>query len=1380
MTLVEKVQELQAIQPPLDPTEIKKRIEEWKSQTNYKAPEPVEVKTQGAAEKSGSVAPTTNTPPKKPFSNSLSLSGQSSSFNDNFFINAYNELAKNNTLLKPIDPEETEEEKLTFEAMEDDIYTPQELPQVVLPTVYPGLSINNMANALGFDIFADTSDILEEINLQKKFSEFANKTNTTTIQDQIDLGNIKETSETGVSKFLTGVKQRDENQNLFYNPGFLGKFGAGLSSLFYNYRGASLDDISKLSLQATNGQPVLGLNYEKGIKVDGFSQPLTQAQIKTKIKELEREFVTPDSAEEIDNLRKALTENGGNNLRLYNVEQAQSIVLNNKIDESLGEFNQEKYSKKADEILSLGQNHLNNFEQRVFKAQQKIKKGDFDNEEQKEILQYFIDNGTFPKGKLYNFDTDKFTDIPDAPGVQTVSAETLSKFTGLSSPDLGNDLYDEEGNLIEFDMKVPVNDESVYSVALDKAETTELDVLKNEYVRTHQGVIELAKGTLQLNNNKIKASEIPVDNIEDVKESLLSEDEVSYLNYIVENGKLPKDLKFLDGSTTIKKKFNTKLREYQVLNTALVINKNILTSKDKQYIPEFINAVADDKIYTLNEAQTLQGNLFKSVGLSEYSSGWGEFNYNLGTYDKNIGQNIFAGIPHLAQWGIEIAVFRRLSGNSVNTLFTGLNKISQAYFKGNKYMAAGARWALKGGEEALEFGGAAALKQLITGKEQDIKGSLYAGGSMGFGGAAGRQVISKFQKYIRPQFAKTPLYYLQDTPVWRNFTRNAASAAGGATAYISGGMLMDPLNYEYEKTLETLVTEFGKMYALRGLTTALKSPVGSTRQLVRDWSNTILQMKDLSYNSKKALDVLSIDESVVRDPKINSNQQVAKTAQDAVNKVNEDLANGNITSEEAVKKIKQISESKLALDNQIAVNQAKRQLEKDRETGQAPTRAEEVRTLDKLKNRENLTALDSSTISKLPPELIAQSLGIEPNSGAMSQLNELINREIKIQKIMDGGEGSIILTNNIEYVPASTFKVARSNTKLRNEVYDFLNKKLDLDSSIQRLEAQDTKGMSPLEKNALKKEIETLTKELESYMEGGEVAIEIQKKIDAAAEAELSKQKRLDIQQETDAPLVTSKGEVTSEYLTNDKFVERLKQDGIEATSEDVAVTLSDGTIVYNESKMKNIKDFSTAAHEKVGHAIFFDTFKDSEGLVTEEGINFINDMLDILPTSIKEQVKAEVESRYDTSKPENEWYEENLAVMAEFMKDGKIKYRKSIGEQIRAIVPFLRESGLKKINIEDPKDAFKLMQGLTEGLPEAQRAASEISVEQAGKRLTEQAVAETEAKDQPKKSVKVKNRAQELIIKSKSEEKLTKRRRSRITDSIRDFSVRCFRFSAG
>ena len=38
MLLIEKVQELQAIEPPLDATEIKKRIDEWKKSTNYQSP----------------------------------------------------------------------------------------------------------------------------------------------------------------------------------------------------------------------------------------------------------------------------------------------------------------------------------------------------------------------------------------------------------------------------------------------------------------------------------------------------------------------------------------------------------------------------------------------------------------------------------------------------------------------------------------------------------------------------------------------------------------------------------------------------------------------------------------------------------------------------------------------------------------------------------------------------------------------------------------------------------------------------------------------------------------------------------------------------------------------------------------------------------------------------------------------------------------------------------------------------------------------------------------------------------------------------------------------------------------------------------------------
>ena len=73
MTLVEKVQELQAIRPPLDPTEMKRRIDEWKSQTNYKAPEPVEVKIDDSTDTKDPIGESENTTGSDSGSGSLSF-----------------------------------------------------------------------------------------------------------------------------------------------------------------------------------------------------------------------------------------------------------------------------------------------------------------------------------------------------------------------------------------------------------------------------------------------------------------------------------------------------------------------------------------------------------------------------------------------------------------------------------------------------------------------------------------------------------------------------------------------------------------------------------------------------------------------------------------------------------------------------------------------------------------------------------------------------------------------------------------------------------------------------------------------------------------------------------------------------------------------------------------------------------------------------------------------------------------------------------------------------------------------------------------------------------------------------------------------------------
>ena len=371
---------------------------------------------------------------------------------------------------------------------------------------------------------------------------------------------------------------------------------------------------------------------------------------------------------------------------------------------------------------------------------------------------------------------------------------------------------------------------------------------------------------------------------------------------------------------------------------------------------------------------------------------------------------------------------------------------------------------------------------------------------------------------------------------------------------------------------------------------------------------------------------------------------------------------------------------------------------------------------------------NSQVFEALSPEAILKELGIGYSKENIRAVEELQDKELKLQRLLDGGDTFIVLTDGrADYIPASTYKVPRSNTKLRNEVYDFLNKKITLDYSIQELQNQSTKDMGPLDKDALKKEIENLTTQLESHMENGDLAVKMQEKVDKASDQELKKSKEQDLQDQIDFPLVTSKGEVTSEYLSETKFVERLKEEGIEASAEDVGVTLSDGTLVYNETKMKEIKDFSVQSHEKFGHAVFFDTFKDSEGLITEDGIKFIDEMLAILPDSQKKEIIDEVASRYPelVVKDKKFFYEENLGVMAEYMRDGKIKYEKSIGEKIKDVVPFYKDKGFDNLDIQNPADAFKLMQGAIIGKSGAKKRLSETSIEEAGKKLTEQSESE-------------------------------------------------------
>ena len=1400
MTLVEKVQELQAIKPPLDVDEINRRIQEWKKSTGYKAPEAIDaekVKIEDSPEKKDPIEESQN----NTGSEALDSGGGGSAAGSKIF---------SNYLQTGIDPFSNKSFKDIYQKVSgkdlNEAYNQfeydkgTELKEVVVTAEKNPFSYSVVGDYLGgAGLYADSGNIYEQLLQQELLSNLASDNNATTVNNLIDSGAISSLDQTS---------KRNKDENLYFNKSLFGKYVGGI----FNNRFADIDDIKETirfkdagltiamdyegGVEFTYEQDIAGLNERLGgVKrydlsgkeirdTEKITQKLNRPELERKIRELERTgnedasgkiVYSSDVAKQLKDLYKILEDTGGRGFVPIDINAAADYWLNNEVDNFYNDLSSGDKVSYQNKILQQGQNQLSEEEQNIRNAELKL------------------------RNKLYKTEEEK---------------EELENYLGSKEEFYGTRLLDDDGNLIDFDKAKTQS--QVVSAASELNETTDEDTLKTNLARANRKVVELAKVQLELNQQRVNTPDltesIKIGNAAQVSlvkrggrlkgsfieggrllraRNPLSESQLKMLNSIVKTGLIPEDYKYMSGSSRINDNFNEALQEYEILNTSLQLNKNPLAVKNKEYFNTFANAVSSNfqgyglktpDIRTRKDGMIAFENVLRTNGYNEQ-----DINYFSKNMENNFFESVIEGTTNLSFFAGELTIGRVLGASAgINRLARAGRVASKSFLKGRglqKFYGV-TDDVFAGVVEAGEFGGLTAIKNLTLDQDESISGSAGFGFAMKFGGNQFLRFTKNLNKRLLDTQLITPIALVRDKSSVAMFSRNIKSAFGGSSSFMIGSTITDPLG-TYDRGLQDFfynyAKEFTNMFFYGGMSRGLKTKGGSFKAAYDAIGNDFLGFSRFNRSAKKATSYFNLTAEEIKNPSLEIDNKISDAVDKKLVEINKQLEDGTITEDKAAEQIVETEQAQFAIENQITSNRVSDLIKQQRTEQDYPSATEIYRAMQKYSQGIKFNDRDSQVFEYMSPEAILKELGGSYSKENIRFIEQLQDKELKIQRIMDGGASSIVLTSGAsDYIPPSTYKVPRSNTKLRNEVYDFLNKKINLDLTLQRLQNQSTKDMAPLEKDALKKEIETLTKELESHMEGGEAAIKIQEKIDAAAATELSKQKRLDIQQEADAPLVTSKGEVTSEYLTNDKFVERLKQDGIEATPEDVAVTLSDGTIVYNESKMKNIKDFSTAAHEKAGHAIFFDTFKDAEGLVTEDGIKFINDMLNILPTSIREQVKAEVESRYDTSKPEKEWYEENLSVMAEFMKDGKIKYSESIGEQIRGVVPFFKRKGFDKLNIENPKDAFKLMQGLTAGLSEAQKSASEISVEQAGKRLTEQAVTETEAKDQPKKSVKVKNRAQELIIKSKSGEKLTKEEEVELQTQLEILALDALGFQQG
>ena len=221
------------------------------------------------------------------------------------------------------------------------------------------------------------------------------------------------------------------------------------------------------------------------------------------------------------------------------------------------------------------------------------------------------------------------------------------------------------------------------------------------------------------------------------------------------------------------------------------------------------------------------------------------------------------------------------------------------------------------------------------------------------------------------------------------------------------------------------------------------------------------------------------------------------------NKVNDLLKRkreGRITKEKADAEFKRLKEDYRVVDTQIAVNAAYELIQAEKNAGNAPRESEFYLVSQKIKNGEKLNDRDGEVLSYYGLDgvgMLYKRLGIQKNSVNDSYLQNLILNESLIEAQLNGK--SFMLTpyglqplNPVEFV-------SPKGTTARQNAREFLLKKQELNERIYRLKNLDKTNLSESELLENKEAIKNAEQELSKYIKGGELYNNIQSEIQGAA-----------------------------------------------------------------------------------------------------------------------------------------------------------------------------------------------------------------------------------------------------------------------------------------
>ena len=936
--------------------------------------------------------------------------------------------------------------------------------------------------------------------------------------------------------------------------------------------------------------------------------------------------------------------------------------------------------------------------------------------------------------------------------------ELGKKIDSIAGDDYGNKLYDPStGTLIDVKAKdAPLPAIELFNEA-EKISGTDIDTLTNGLTNTYHNLRGLAMDVLKTDEwlkekeyNWTQGSDAMLwSNIGNNQQLItrpenITDSQLELLKEFAETGVIPEGLSYIPGEHPVATAFNDEFNNYTVTNTAINLNRNLATREKGYGGQEFLEGLLD-----------VGGNIFggdisgdnyltsfeQAVAFKDFL----EPNFDIDTEAiniatvKNFGQRNFGALPHFGEFLLQMYInpITARSGSLVQ-LGNWTKKFAGGYkvFKNNPFeykMFKGFTDAMVSG---LQFETTSAIfdEQYQPG-QSFLFGSTMKGGEIaahllgkGFFTSLTNSILSPKSQFLANNAyyrgLTKPIAYGRNLKTPRKIINRGTSAALGGGGFTFANVVTDPQGY-FDKleednisAAEAYVDEVFKMVIMGGVTKGLPGVTNIKNAVMSDVVRIRSKGKSSPY-TQKAIKFFGLDKDIIENPTEDSYTLITDATKEKVEDLLKRKREGKISKEDAEKEFKEIKKNQRAANTQIGINTAYTAIQKERERGNLTPSDGQVSVIaNKIKEGKDLTASEAEMLDNIPKEVLYDYLGIQAGTSQANALEAIYGTNRIIMNQLNGGGPNILYTGigpNAKIIPfgledpMGIYAVSNQlSPKLFQETYNFLKGKMKLNAEIEALENRDTKNLSETEKLKLKNELALKKEQAEEYLEEGEIYKNIQSKLLAESN------KLLEERTEWGDNLKGGRSKILDDVQS---FQDRYDASGLPAKSVKGEIAFIDpntGESFINREVANKIKDFTAGTHEDV-HKIFIDMFKGADGKITDEGIEIIDDVLNRLSPAQRKLVDNEISGlftqRYDTSKPKNEWYEENLTVLSELIDKGRIKFSEELGESLQNMFPIFK----KKLPNLDPekvtgKDIFNLFKKLSTNREEFYEQAEQLA----------------------------------------------------------------------